>query len=119
MTCRPCTTLHLDPGRWAENETELGVIAASMVRQRAPRRRRQQSVAAVVLTALLRAIAAAPFWAVACAMAAGTPTTHLSPASATYGATVSIHAAVYDDDGNPIDRHLHPCPLLFLGGEPE
>ena len=36
-------------------------------------------------------------------MAAGTPTyLHLSPASATYGAgaTVSIHAAVYDDDGN-------------------
>ena len=76
----------------------------SMVRQRVRPRRRQQSVAAVVLTAMLCAIAAAPFWAVAPrAMAAGTPTyLHLSPTSATYatGATVSIHAAVYDDDGN-------------------
>src|SRR6476660_1708315 len=76
----------------------------SMVRQRVRPRRRQQSVAAVLLTAMLCAIAAAPFWAsVQHVSAAGTPTyLHLSPATATYGtgATVSILASVYDDDGS-------------------
>ena len=55
-------------------------------------------------------------------MAAGTPTyLHLSPASATYGAgaTVSIHAAVYDDDGNLSTAASTHVRFYFWPASPE
>ena len=71
---------------------------------REARRRRHQSLVAVSLTVLLTAIVAAPFWAGTSRVLAATATfLDVSPETSTYGpgATVTLHAAVYDEDGNP------------------
>ena len=70
---------------------------------RATRRRRHQSVVAVSLTVLLCAIVAAPFGAgTPRAFAAVATYLDVSPETAAYGpgTTVTLHAAVYDEDGN-------------------
>ena len=87
----------------------------------ARRRRRQQSVVAVWLTVLLFALISTPFVAtVPRVLAASASYLDLSPEGATYrpGDTVTLHASVYDEDGNLLTGSPTNVRFFFSADSP-